>query len=387
MLYQLHKAGFQACLVGGGVRDLLLGREPKDFDVATNATPDQIKPLFRRCHLIGRRFRLAHVHINHELIEVATFRAGVVAAPQQSTQGMLLRDNVYGTLEEDALRRDFTLNALYYNIADFSLIDYANGMQDLQAGIIRLIGDPVTRYQEDPVRMLRAVRFAAKLGFQIEPTTEAPLSQLGHLLSGIPAARLTDEVLKLFMIGHALDTFHALQQYGLFAPLFPQTADCLLSADHPSATLLIEQGLRNTDARVHQGLPITPAFLLAILLWEPARLRALQLGAQGMAQYPAMHQAATEVFVLQGQTVSLPKRFSTMTRDIWVLQAGFLSTKGRRPARLITHPRFRAAYDFMLLRTHAGEFDSDIAAWWTDYQAKHGPKPSVARKRRRRPTQ
>lgn len=383
VLRQLQAAGFQAYLVGGSVRDLLLGREPKDFDVATDATPEQIKALFRRCRLIGRRFRLAHVFIGRELIEVATFRGEHNQPAQQTDRGMLLRDNVYGTLAEDALRRDFTLNALYYNRVDGSLIDYVNGMQDLQVGMIRLIGHPEQRYREDPVRMLRAVRFAAKLDGQIEVATEAGLGTLGHLLAEVPAARLTDEVLKLFMYGCAWNTFQRLCHYGLFARLFPLTDAALQTASTPSVAKLIQQGLHNTDRRVDQGLPVTPAFLFAILLWEPVRQHAQRRQATGIAPHPALSQAVTEVLQQQAAIVALPKRFSAMAREIWVLQPHFATIKGKRPARLVRHPRFRAAYDFMLLRVSVGEVESAIASWWTRYQAMHGPKPSQARRRYR----
>lgn len=380
MLYHLHNNGYQACLVGGGVRDALIGQTPKDFDVATNATPEQVNSLFRRCRLIGRRFRLAHVYSRHELIEVATFRAGQETDSEHP--GMLLRDNAYGTIEEDALRRDITINALYYNIADYSIIDYANGMHDIQAKIIRLIGDPTRRYQEDPVRMLRIIRFAAKLRFKIDLATAAPIKSLGHLLAAVPAARLTDEIHKLFMLGHAWETYQQLQHHGIYARLFPHTVEHMQDEHQHGVAALIERGLRNTDQRVHQGLPNTPAFLYAILLWEPVRQRTEQHTAQGMAAHPALHQAATDIMLQQSQIVTIPKRHSTMAREIWAMQAGFTSTKGRRPARMVKHPRFRAAYDFMLLRAHAGEIKPEIAAWWTDYQAKYGPKPSTVRRRK-----
>lgn len=377
VLYQLHKTGYQAYLVGGGVRDALIGRVPKDFDVATNATPEQVKGMFRRCRIIGRRFRLAHVYSRHELIEVATFRAAQDTSADQP--GILLRDNEYGSIEEDAQRRDITINAIYYNIADYSIVDYANGMQDIQARIIRLIGEPSRRYQEDPVRMLRVIRFAAKLQFAIEPATAAPIATQGQLLTAVPAARLTDEIHKLFMLGHGWDTYTLLQQHGLYSRLFPLAADPVQT---PAAAALIEHGLRNTDQRIHKGLPSTPAYLYAILLWESVRRRTEHNSAQGMDLYPAHQQAAIEIVAQQNQTVSIPKRYSTMAREIWAMQASFNTTKGRRPARMVKHPRFRAAYDFMLLRAHAGEIKPEIAAWWTDYQAKYGPKPSVARRRK-----
>ena len=366
--------------MGGGVRDLLLGRQPKDFDVTTNATPEQIKTLFRRCRLIGRRFRLAHVFVQREQVEVATFRSGEAA--EQSAQGMIVRDNRYGTIAQDALRRDFTLNALYFNQADGTLADYVGGLADLRQRIIRLIGDPRQRYIEDPVRLLRAVRFMAKLDCQLAPETEAPLWELGHRLCAVPAARLTDEVLKLFMAGKAVTTFQKLDHYGLLAVLFRQTADQLVAHDDTTRPL-IEQGLRNSDQRVEQGLPITPAFLFAVLLWAPVQQVACRIQAKGTAPYPALHQAADYVLVQQGQRIALPKRFSAMTRDIWAMQLSFKVMKNRRAARLVRHPRFRAAYDFMLLRAQVGDVENATADWWTRYQARHGPAPSRARRNRR----
>lgn len=381
VLRTLHQAGHQACLVGGGVRDLLLGRQPKDFDVATNATPEQVQALFRRCRLIGRRFRLAHVFVQREQIEVATFRSGEAA--EQSAQGMIVSDNRYGTLAQDALRRDFTLNALYFDPANGTLTDHVGGLDDLRQRIIRLIGDPHQRYTEDPVRLLRAVRFAVKLDCRLASGTEAPLRELGHRLCAVPAARLTDEVLKLFMAGQALATFHRLAQYGLLKVLFRQTAD-QLATDADTTRSLIEQGLRNSDQRVAQGLPITPAFLFAVLLWAPVQDAARRIQASGTAPFPACHQAADQVFAQQGEVIALPKRFSAMTRDIWVMQLSFKTTRRRRAARLVHHPRFRAAYDFMLLRAQAGEVETAVADWWTDYQAQHGPAPSRAQRNRRR---
>jgi poly(A) polymerase len=391
VLYRLKDAGFQGHLVGGGVRDLLLGREPKDFDVATDATPEQVKSVFRSCRLIGRRFRLAHVRFGREIIEVATFRAGHAAehADYQTDNGMLLRDNVYGTIEEDALRRDFTVNALYYNIRDFSVIDYAGGMQDLQAGLLRLMGDPETRYREDPVRMLRAARFAAKLGFRMEPATEAPIGELAGLLADVPAARLFEEVLKLFMAGHAVASFESLRQHGLFGQLFPDTEQALASEEQAFPHTLVLKGMQNTDARIAEGKPVTPAFLFAVLLWEPVRLRWLALQGEGLSPYTALQVASGEILERQLARVSIPRRFSIPMREIWTLQSRFAHTKGKRPHRLAAHPRFRAAYDFLLLRAEAGEADPELAAWWTDFQAEHAPsapagKGEAAPRRRRR---
>jgi poly(A) polymerase len=376
-LYRLKDAGFQAHLVGGGVRDLLLGREPKDFDVATDATPEQVKEVFRNCRLIGRRFRLAHVHFGREVIEVATFRAAHTEAhaDHQTDAGMLLRDNVYGSIEDDALRRDFTVNALYYNINDFSLIDYANGKADLEAGVLRLMGDPETRYREDPVRMLRAVRFVSKLGFVIEPQTEEPIWRLGDLLQEIPAARLFEEVLKLFLSGTAANAFEKLRHYNLFGQLFPDTETALSEQEQEFPHTLVLQGLLNTDERLRADKPVTPAFLFGVLLWEPVRQRALALQGEGMAPHPALQQAADQVLERQLQTVALPRRFSTPMREIWSLQSRFEQTRGKRPQRLAAHPRFRAAYDFLLLRANAGEADMALAEWWRKFQEGNAPEP------------
>ena len=392
MLYRLKDAGYDAYLVGGGVRDLLLGREPKDFDVATNATPEQVKATFRNCRLIGRRFRLAHVHFGREIIEVATFRAAQppADAAAQSDNGMILRDNVYGTIEEDALRRDFTVNALYYDIRDFSVVDYAGGMQDLQEGVLRLMGDPETRYREDPVRMLRAARFSAKLGFKLHPDTEAPIAGLAGLLADVPSARLFEEVLKLFMGGYGVASFEKLRHHHLFGQLFPDTEAALATEEEGFPHTLVLEGLANTDARVREGKPVTPAFLFAVLLWEPVRLRAMELEqAEGISTIAALNAAASDVIERQLARVSIPRRFSVPMREIWTMQPRFHFTRGKRPKRLAAHPRFRAAYDFLLLRARAGEVEQALADWWTDFQEK-GEPPAEAqseerpRSRRRR---
>jgi len=388
VLYRLKAAGYQAHLVGGGVRDLLLGREPKDFDVATDASPEQVREVFRNCRLIGRRFRLAHVHFGQEIIEVATFRAGQdsdEAGQHLNDEGRLLRDNIYGTIEQDALRRDFSVNALYYNVADFSIIDYTGGVEDLRGGVLRLLGDPETRYREDPVRMLRAMRFAAKLGFRLAPETERPIAALATLLADIPPARLFEEVLKLFLGGTAVGSFEKLRQYGLFAQLFPDTEGCLARLEHEFPLTLVLKGLENTDTRVREDKPVTPAFLFAVLLWEPVRQRAEQLQADGTAPHQAIQQASAEVLSRQLERVALPRRFSTPMQEIWLLQPRFGHTRGKRPQRLLAHPRFRAAYDFMLLRASAGEADPELAAWWTGLQDGDAgaPPPGDAEKRRR----
>lgn len=392
-MYKLKKSGYEAHLVGGGVRDLLLGREPKDFDIATDAHPEDVKRVFRNCRLIGRRFRLAHVHFGREVIEVATFRAGQDAAnagDHETENGMLLRDNVYGNIEEDALRRDFTINALYYNIEDFSVVDYVNGMEDLKSSVLRLLGNPEQRYREDPVRMLRAVRFASKLGFSINPACEKPISSLGVLLDDVSSARLFEEVLKLFLHGTGLQAFEKLRHYDLFRHLFPATDECLAHEEHMFPITFVANGLKNTDLRVQQEKPVTPAFLFAVLLWEPVRRVAEEIEAAGEKPYPAMQEAASEILNEQVQSVSIPKRFSLQMRDIWCLQHRFEQMQGKRPHRLLSHPRFRAAYDFMLLRAESGESDPEMAKWWTEFQEKnyeghnHIVNTDKPRRRRRR---
>ncbi len=395
VLYKLRKSGYQAYLVGGGVRDLLLGREPKDFDIATDAHPEDVKRVFRNCRLIGRRFRLAHVYFGREVIEVATFRAGQLESDDgehETENGRLLRDNVYGTIEEDALRRDFTVNALYYNIDDFSVVDYVDGMQDLNSCVLRLLGDPEQRYREDPVRMLRAVRFASKLGFGINQACEEPIFRLGGLLEDIPPARLFEEVLKLFLHGTGLQAFEKLRHYDLFGRLFPATDECLTHEENMFPITFVANGLKNTDARVEEDKPVTPAFLFAVLLWEPVRRLAEEIISTGENPYPAMQDAASAILSGQIQIVSIPKRFSLQMRDIWCLQHRFEQREGKRPHRLLHHPRFRAAYDFLLLRAESGEADPELAKWWTEFQELNQEgrnrmvKVKKPRRRRRRRT-
>ncbi|MFI3189882.1 MAG: polynucleotide adenylyltransferase PcnB [Methylococcales bacterium] len=371
VLYQLQKAGFDAYLVGGCVRDLLLGREPKDFDVATNAEPEQVRKVFRNCRLIGRRFRLAHVHFGREVIEVATFRgAGEARNDDQvlNKEGRLLRDNVYGTIEEDVWRRDFTVNALYYNIKDFSVVDYTSGMADHKAGILRLIGDPETRFREDPVRMLRAVRFAVKLGFHIHPECEKSMHDVAELLASIPSARLYDEALKLFMSGYALQTFEMLRHYGLFQVLFPATENSLAIEDEGFPRLLLIKALENSDNRIAEGKTVTAYFLFAAFLWDAVQIRAHQKLAKGIAEFVAYQEAANEVIAMQVKSTALPRHITLAMREVWSLQPKFNAQFGSKPSRLITHPRFRAGYDFLLLRAQTGGADLELAKWWETYQ-------------------
>lgn len=374
VLYRLNKSGFEAYLVGGGVRDLLLGRQPKDFDIATSATPEQVKQLFSNSRLVGRRFRLAHILFGRDVIEVATFRGhhhevnNNKNISSQSSEGMLLRDNVYGTIEEDAERRDFSVNALYYNIADFSVVGFANGLKDLEDRRLELIGDPETRYREDPVRMIRAVRFSAKLGLTISARTEAPIRDLAPLLGDIPAARLFEETLKLLLAGYGLETYRQLQQYGLFAPLFPEAAEVMGQGDNDYHKFL-ELALTNTDERIAQDLRVTPAFLYAALLWGPVETRTQQFMHEGgLNYYDAFLLAMDEVLGRQVKSVAIPRRFSSVVRDIWMLQDRLTKRSGKRPHRLLEHPKFRAGYDFLLLRAELDPRLKELADWWTDFQ-------------------
>ena len=405
VLYRLKDAGYQGFLVGGAVRDLLLGITPKDFDVATNALPEEVRRLFRNCRLIGRRFRLAHVHFGHEIIEVATFRAAAAperedaedvesdsvneggvtdraaepdipefTAPNDSEhrafdeRGRILRDNIYGTIEEDVWRRDFAANGLYYNIDDFSIWDFVDGVSDVRAHRLKLIGDPETRYREDPVRMLRAVRFAAKLDFSIAPETEAPISKLAFLLDGVPPARLFDECLKLFLSGFGAKSYRLLKQYGLFEHLFPLSAAAFALPPYAYAEDMLVRGLVNTDERIAADKPVTPTFLFAVLLWS-AVLRELNERQAGPAPDLALlMQACDTVLRAQQSRVAIPRRFAIPMRELLMLQPRFNRRSGVKSLSLLQHPRFRAAYDFLLLRAQAGVADPELAKWWTDIQ-------------------
>lgn len=375
MLYGLKDAGYEAYMVGGGVRDLLAGIEPKDFDIATSAHPDEIKRVFRGCRLIGRRFMIAHVRAGEEILEVTTFRGPITDSHERDETGRILSDNVYGTLEEDAFRRDFTVNALYYDIRDFSIVDFCGGVNDLQARQLRLIGDPELRYREDPVRMLRAVRIANKLGFEIEPLSAEPIARLASLLREIPPARLFDEILKIFLNRDALANFEGLRRHGLFAELFPGTERSINAAKRDLE--LVRIALASTAERVKRDLPVTPAFLYGALLWPPYADRAYELEFEkGHDSVSAQTQAAEEVLAKQQHRIAIPKRFSLPMREIWSLQPRFEDLRPGRAKRLMTHPRFRAAYDFLLLRAQAGEPGcAALANWWT--QAQSGIVPEV----------
>lgn len=369
VLYRLHDAGYAAYLVGGAVRDLLLGFRPKDFDVATDATPEEVKKLFRNCRLIGRRFRLAHVVFGPEIIEVATFRGTGEEGEgdRHIVDGRIVRDNIWGTIEEDALRRDFRVNALYYDISDFSVRDYVGGMQDLHDRVLRLIGDPEVRYHEDPVRMLRAARLAGKLGMRIDAAAAAPFESLGPLLGDAAPARLFDESLKMFLAGNGLKSFRMLEQCGLLKFLFPATARALKRGD-AALRSLVEQGLANTDARIGEGKSVTPAFLFAVLLWGEVRDEA-QLGIErGLDSAEAWSRAAAKVVGEQCQRVAIPRRFTFTMEEIWSLQPRFEQVQRKRVFRLMAHPRFRAAFDFLLLRADESPAMRELGQWWAHAQ-------------------
>jgi poly(A) polymerase len=400
VLYRLHKSGYQAFLVGGCVRDAMLELHPKDFDVATNATPEEVRALFSNCRLIGRRFRLAHVRFGREIIEVATFRAAANHTDDDHAhddEGRIVRDNVYGSIEEDVWRRDFTCNSLYYNIADFSIWDYTGGVQDIEQRHIVLIGDPDKRLREDPVRMLRAIRFAAKLGFTIDQTVDTAIRQDRPLLANVPAARLFDEFLKLFQSGHAEKTFELLREYDLFGMLFPAT-DEELNKDDAFLKFTLA-ALRNTDRRVKGGKSVTPMFLIGVFLWAPIKkIAAARRAAEKMSESQSLSLAAYELCSQQQRRIAIPRRFTVPMREMLALQPRFMQTRGKRAMKLLQHRRFRAAYDFMVLLAEVGQFDSDKARFWTDVQNQSAEERSISfqlqavgkgkprrRRRRRRP--
>ncbi len=392
--------------MGGGVRDLLLGKNPKDFDIATDASPEQLKSLFRNARIIGRRFKIIHLRFGREIIEVTTFRAPHDAenkiadnVPRRriqnqesahSTAGMILRDNVYGNIDEDALRRDFTINALYYTIDKFRILDFSTGLEDLESKQIRMIGDPAERYKEDPVRMLRAIRFAAKLGFTIEEKTEKPIDELAHLLESISTARLFDETIKLMAGGHAVKTFELLRRYRPGMYLFAPTFRALEKISGPPSKL-VDLALENTDSRLAAGKSVTPAFLFAALLWPVLQLRLQSLQSNEANQHQLFQQAAQEVLMEQIQYTAVPKRFTIATKEIWDLQSRLMRDNRRSIDGAFNHPRFRAAYDFLLLREDAGEDLGGRGAWWTEYQigatkreVEHVNSDGEAPKKRRR---
>jgi poly(A) polymerase len=420
VLYRLREAGYEAYLVGGCLRDLMLGAAPKDFDVATNARPEEVKRCFRNCRLIGRRFRLAHVFFGHEIIEVATFRAATAPLPGEETeddpdilleigasednpeaeaeedaarerdaqqevmrerdgqdagervfdeQGRILRDNIYGTIEEDAWRRDFACNALYYSIEDFSLRDYVGAVEDIKARRLRLIGDPVQRYREDPVRMLRAARFEAKLGFTLDPATEAPIAELRHLLAEVPSARLFDETLKLFLTGHGVRSLEVLRRRGLLAVLYPEVENCLISNPGGPVEQLLLAGLADTDERVKAGKSVTPTFLFTLLLYGPIAARIEQQPPEKWGDVATILDACDAAIREAHKRVTIPRRFSLGVRDMFALQPQLERPRSRRVLRLIEQPRFRAAYDLLLLRAKVGMAPQQLVDWWSALQA------------------
>lgn len=383
MVGRLQQAGFEAYIVGGSVRDLLLGKLPKDFDIATSATPEEVKEVFPRCRLIGRRFRLAHVRMRGDLLEVATFRGQ--GRVQQDAEGRILRDNVWGTVEEDAVRRDFTINALFMDPISGEITDFVDGFQDLENRRLRLIGDPETRYREDPVRLLRLARFVAKLGVEPDERTLAPINETAPQLEQIPPARMFEEVSKLFLTGHAQQTITTLQRFALSRYLFP----VLAPGDAPGIARLhpiVQRAMKSTDDRIAANQSVTPAFLVAALLWGPVEELAAKFRAEGASAFQAMERAGEEVLLAQLSRTAIPRRFSTVTRQIWLNQVRLTRTRGKRALAILNQPRFRASYDFLLLRALDDPALQELADFWTEAQVGHpGPdKPEAPTKRRRR---
>ncbi len=390
----LQKAGFEAFIVGGAVRDLLLNFKPKDFDIATNATPEEVSHIFRRSRIIGRRFRLVHVLWGQETIEVSTFRGHHQADGDAKTNdsGRIIRDNIFGSLTEDAARRDFTANALYYNAATEEVLDFHNGVADIKANLLRMIGDPTTRYQEDPVRMLRAVRLSAKLGLKIEAATQAPILKLADLLQDVPPSRLFDEMLKLFLSGHAVESIGALRAQHLHHGLLP-LLDVVL--EQPLGERFVMLALKNTDDRIRIGKSSNPSFLFATLLWHEMLVAWDKHKAHGEHLIPAMHLAMNEVIDIQAEKMAIHNRFTATMKEIWGMQPRFEQRAGKRPYGLLTHPRYRAGYDFLLLRCESGEIESEIGEWWTQFADANADtraamllpdaSPKKRRKRKRKP--
>jgi poly(A) polymerase len=410
----LQQAGFEAYIVGGAVRDLLLGLKPKDFDVATNATPEQVKPLFRRAFLIGRRFRIVHVMFGREIIEVSTFRATLEAQTSPTVDGdernthelagkhhavdasgRVLRDNVWGPQDQDAARRDFTVNALYYDPTRDIVVDYHHGLRDLKARTLRMIGDPATRYREDPVRLLRVARFAAKLAFAIDPSTRAPIAEHAELLRNVPSARLFDETIKLLQTGHALASLEQLRRLGLHAGLLP-LIDLALS--QPQGEAFVMAALRDTDARIAEGKTASPSFLFACLLWPQVNSDWVALQAEGLPAIAALDQAADAVLSAQAERLAIQRRISVDMREIWSLQPRLARRTPRYVHSALEHPRFRAAFDFLLLRAQTGDADPELASWWESFQeaddaaraelieraGRASPDPAKRKRRRRK---
>ncbi len=360
--------GHEAFVVGGAVRDLMLGRQPKDFDVATDATPEQIHKAIRRSRLIGRRFRIVHALFHDEVVEVSTYRAPASAEADSGgavdEHGRLVRDNVWGNREQDAVRRDFTINALYYDPASETVLDYHEGVRDLKKRRVRVIGDPRSRYREDPMRMLRAVRFAAKLDFQIDPKSRAPIVEMADLMANVPPARLFDEMLKLLLSGHASACVHRLRAEGLHHGLLP-LLDVIL--EQPLGEKFVNLALAQTDSRVREDKPVSPAFLFAALLWHEVLADWRSREGRGERSLPALYDAMDGVVDRQAGKLSIPRRLTATMNEIWSLQPRFEHRAGKRPFALLTHPRFRAGYDFLLLRAESGEVPAELGGWWRDF--------------------
>ena len=383
VLYRLSEGNFDGYLVGGCVRDIMLGQKPKDFDVATSATPEQVHSLFKNARIIGRRFKIVHIRYGREIIEVTTFRANHDASNEiadgasrrkikeldsaHSTSGMILRDNVYGNIDEDALRRDFTINALYYSLDQFRVLDFCGGIEDLNSHSIRMIGDPEARYREDPVRMLRAIRFAAKLDFDLEASTAEPIDKLAYLLESISSARLFDETIKLLTGGNAVKTFELLRQSKVGDYLFAPTMNAI-SSGPDNASRLLDLALINTDSRLALGKSVTPAFLFAALLWPVLQNRIASISPTSANDYQRHQNTANDVILEQLPYTAVPKRFTIAAKEIWELQLRLARRNKRSIESSFAHPRFRAAYDFLLLREQSGEELGGLGQWWTDFQ-------------------
>ena len=393
VLYALKDAGFEAYMVGGGVRDLLAGTKPKDFDVATSAHPEQIKALFgRSCRLVGRRFLIAHVRFGTEILEVTTFRGPIGDSHDRDETGRILSDNVYGTLEDDAFRRDFTINGLYYDIRDYAIVDYVGGMDDMKSQTLRLIGDPELRYREDPVRMLRAVRLAAKLGLALDAETREPIRSLAPLMERVPPARLFDEMLKLLLSGHASACLRQLREVGLHKGLLP-LLDVIL--EQPLGERFVTLALAQTDERVLSEKPVSPAFLFAALLWHEALAAWKTRQAKGERPIPALEAAMDKVLDAQCEKLALTRKLTATMREVWAMQPRFEQRGGQRPVRLLEAPRFRMGYDFLALRAASGEVSAELEAWWRAFQQADvesrramllpdtGPRKKRRRRRRR----
>jgi poly(A) polymerase len=384
----LHSHGHEAYVVGGAVRDLLLGLRPKDFDVATNAYPEEVHKVFRRSRLIGKRFKLVHVMFGEETVEVSTFRART--ATETDEHGRVLRDNIYGTREDDAIRRDFTINALYYDPASETLLDYHNGLRDLQRKSVRIIGDARARYREDPLRMLRAVRFAAKAGFSIDERTRKPIRELAHLLGNVPPSRVYEEMQKLLLSGHAATGLRQLRSEGLHHGLLP-LLDVIF--EQPMGERFVGLALEQTDSRVRSGKSVSPAFLFAALLWHEVLAAWKKSEQRGLKPIPALFEAMDTVLDIQSDKLAIPRRFTTVMKEIWALQPRFEQRSGRRPFGLLAHERFRAGFDFLVLRSASGEAPEELSQWWEKFQQAGeaerqamlmAPQPGERRRRRRR---